>query len=532
MGGPIIVFAREFSLPGAITFWNLRATSLPESWPTETRLIWLPPPALEDARIWDRLRDACTHSFTDPDLVLVGDDRDWLRMVASNAGFVESTGTKSSTSLGLPTKPRDFVERPLRFRLNAHPAAWLWGERLYGKRVQVPVTVTRPATTVHFNSPVQFSPKLFGYLRVEIDGIEALRWPKRDEVARLIEPNASYRPEGLSLLAHPQPRYTFTLRVPSATEVVSAVLTARGWSWQRSDKGRYAQSLIDAVGNRLPVLASPAALAVCRALATLSRVKAEQLLESTVARGTPADEVIRRVAEALVARTARWRPIQEIAGELHQRTRELLPTLNQLIEARLVSRGFAFTCPSCGLGSAVPFDRAADEVRCEGCRVTATLIGPPSQEPVILYAMNSLLDRALDQDCVSHVLTLRWVVERRAAVWAVPGAEVRASGNGLSREVDLLALSRDALLVGEMKESSLAFDGRTLRRTADLARALGANILILSSMDDWPHDRRAEAVAIAAKNNLEVIALEGRDLFSLTDGVQRASAALETAAYT
>ena len=373
---------------------------------------------------------------------------------------------------------------------------WLYGDRRYGTVVQAPVTVARPTMNVRFDSPIDFRPRFGGYVRVGIDGVEELRWPCREAVAKQIEPNGVLRPEGLSLLTTTAPGYNFTLRVPDPATIVGAVLAERGWSWAPSDKGRYAQALMNATGDGIRALVSPEALRLVEALSSLSRVKAEQLLGRR-ANGAVTDHVIRLASDVLLARTARWRRLSEVAGEIGVRKRRLLPTADSLLAAGLLRRGFAFTCPTCSLPSTVPLDRAADIVRCEGCRSNHVLAGPHGQEPELVYALNSLLDRAMDQDCIPHVLAALWVATHRQAVWAVPGATV-THRDGREREIDLLALARDALIVGELKASREVFRRPIIHGAARLARELAADVLLLGALDDWPEAERAAAESTAS----------------------------------
>jgi hypothetical protein len=162
--------------------------------------------------------------------------------------------------------------------------------------------------------------------------------------------------------------------------------------------------------------------------------------------------------------------------------------------------------------SYVPFDRVVDEsAKCEGCRRSAILSGPQGEEPAIAYALNSLLDRALDQDVVEQVLALRWAERAFGVVWAVPGADVLPAG-GRKREVDVLAMSRAEFIVGEVKASSRSFDLPVVRDIARLAKDLGADRLVLASGDDWDPGARDAAMEAASKMGLAVTTVSGSEL--------------------
>ncbi len=508
IGGPVIVDCWPATFRRAVWFWNFRALAVPGWGGEPTRVVWLPDPALDDLDVQSRLREACLSGNTDPDLVLNGPDPGRLHEIGRALGFSESAGSRTSARFELGGRSRDLAERPLRYRVNGHPATWLFGDRRYGIATPTAVPVTKPRMMFQAESPIRCLPGTGGHVRVSVSGIEDLRWPTRPTVARLIERNASYRDGELSLVLGTVPAFTFNLSVPEAEEVVTAILGERGWTWATSDKGRYAQSLEAAAGLHVGSLASPEVLAFIQALASLSRRKAEQLIRGLGKFPTDSDRIV--AVERLQAREPRWRTLGEIAGDLKVVRKSLIPLTEPLIEAGLLRRAYRMRCRACGLPWHVELNRADDIVGCPGCFSRQALIGPAGQEPDLAYSLNSLLDRALDQDCVSHVLAEFVVRQSRAVVWSVPGANVFGP-EGAKREVDLLAISRDALIVGELKTRSTAFNRTFVRDLGDLARELGADALLLGSLDEWSTELRSSAPEWVG-SGLETIMLGRADL--------------------
>jgi hypothetical protein len=82
--------------------------------------------------------------------------------------------------------------------------------------------------------------------------------------------------------------------------------------------------------------------------------------------------------------------------------------------------------------------------------------------------------------------------QTHGAVWSVLGADV-ASSAGVRREVDLLAISHDELIVGELKARSASFTRTYVRELSDLAAGLGADLLVLGSFDHWGEGRKEQA---------------------------------------
>ena len=102
------------------------------------------------------------------------------------------------------------------------------------------------------------------------------------------------------------------------------------------------------------------------------------------------------------------------------------------------------------------------------------------------YALNSLLDRALDQDCLGHVLVQEWMASANVVTYGVPGANVDRSDGSAHREVDVLGVSHESVVVAEVKNAVTGFDDESVKSSAKLARDLAADKLVLATMTDWP----------------------------------------------
>jgi hypothetical protein len=512
-GAPVIVDCWPMTFAKALWVWNLRAAAVPGFGAVLTRFLWLPERDLDEPDVQARLREACLLSVTDPDLILNGPNPEHLHEVAASIGMALMPGTNTTSRLEFGRSSRDLGTRPLQYRVNGHPAIWLLGERRYGMASRLPVPATKPKTVFRVDNPIRCRPRHGGYLRVSVEGIEQLRWPQRDPAARLIEPNATYRDGALGFVITTEPSWTFNLAVPEPDEVATAIIADRGWHWSVSDKGQYAQGLAAAAGPYLPTLGSELTLRFAGALTSLSRRKAEQLLRRL--RASSADMDRFRVIERVLAREQRWRTLGDIAGELSgpdERVgrNDLLPLAGSLLEAGLLVRAFAMTCRSCGLPWKVRLAGADDIVRCPGCSRAQVLSGRGQQEPVFSYALNSLFDRALDQDCVSHLLADLVMRRDHGVIWSVPGANLQGP-DGQQREVDLLAISRDKLCVAELKVRSADFRRGYVRDLAALAREINADVLVMGSLDEWEpahRDRLASWVGPAPA----VLALGRSDL--------------------
>lgn len=494
-GDSLLVYVGRMPVARTLRFWNERAmvAPLPGLAPD---IVWLPLSAFEDDLVLSRLRQRCAASHTTPDLVLLTHgiaepDIDRVTDRLAGVGFEESPGTRVSSNWGFGSqRERDLAARPLTFRLNQHPLTWVRGDRRYGRSRQVEVAVTRPRTTLSFESPVHFDRRYNGIVRVSVTDLDELRWPEHPEVGRLVDPNGAYAPEGWTARYMTEDHYRLTLQLPEPGDVATAILAARGWSWAVSDKGTYAHAVRQAAGERLDALTSDRlALEICRQMAGHTTKKAEQAAARIQAMGD-ADMV--QILVSLMHEPAGWYPLSQVAGTLHKRARDLMPHVNGLIAAGLIRRAFRHVCPVCTMPSAVLLDRASDIAACEGCGHRSAIVGPDGEAPTLLYSLNSLLARAIDQGAVEQLLMAEWATRELGLVWGIAGAVV-THADGTSREVDLLGVTHEALVVGEAKASPSQVTEAVVRDAAALAQRLGADTLVLAADGDWPHEAQRDA---------------------------------------
>lgn len=507
MPGMILFCLDRPSWGELLWFWNLRALSTPAL----GRDVMLASPCVltENPKAAASLRDAClAKGETKPDLVLMGRDPDEMDRVGRAAGFTRMPTDGQLTWRFAGRRERNLTETPLTFGVNLQPGLFLGRRRSQGVQGQILVPVASPETTVYITSPARFRRTFGGRIRLEIRGIDALEWPHRPSVARLIHNHGSYTEYGIGLVTTPNDRYQFVFRTPEPANVAEAILGEQGWTWSLSDKGRYAQALRGSLSGieALAAVGSTQALSVVRALTSLSRPKAEQAIRQSVGtRRIDAEQLRQTLDDVLPSLVPRWRSLGEVSGVVGAKREHILPVLEGLLEERLVLRGFRFKCEVCNLRAYLPLGREADRITCEGCGSSSLLRGPEGQEPMLFYSLNTLLDRVMDQDCLGHLLAARWVTNLGRMLWFAPGTNVTNEANGEAKEIDLLGLSHSELLVGEVKATAGAFRPAVVRRTVDLARNLGATTVVLAALDAWPEDLGEMAVRFAESKGLQVL---------------------------
>lgn len=282
-----------------------------------------------------------------------------------------------------------------------------------------------------------------------------------------------------------------------------------GWQWTPSDKGRYAKALLsESVGtDRIAILQSSSAYELVGQLVSLTSRKAEAIVKRlSRVRGMPDEDKRQLISRALTVAAPVWRSANEISSLLHSRKDPVLADLAELVRCGLVRRGLQFSCATCGMPNVFPLGEESDIVECPGCGTTAPLLGPLAAEPTFLYALNSLLDRAMDQDVIPHLLALEYLTSQNVAIWGYPGADI--TGPSLeARELDILAVSRTGLVVGELKPA-IRFTHPVIDDSIELAKRLKAEAVVFGSLTRWSQRRRSYAETIARRAQLKLILLD------------------------
>jgi hypothetical protein len=509
VGSPVIVYATDRpNVAGILYFWNTRALAAESrgSW-----VIWVPQSKATDPGVGARLRGLCaTNMQMAPDLVINGMPTTDFDSIAQGWGFTEHRSTTSTLTFTMGR--RGLRSDPPTYWKGVDPRTFLLRERTVGLQARVPLTVTSPSFKLHVTSPLATNPAIGGHIRLDITSVEALEWPRRPETAHLVHDDAIWADGSLSLVVRPSTVFDLPLRVPDAQAVISATLASAGWTWSPSDKGQYASALLGAVAGRraIPSLADRTCLRVIKALGSLTSRKAVQVLRASLPATVTQPDLERAVAAALPALVPQWLTSSEIAGAItrggaRSTKREVIAALTRLLADQLVTRAFRFDCQNCLLRSHIPIGRSAERVRCDGCTTEAALTGS-SGEPDLAYGLNTLLDRAADQDCHGHLPVQDWIQTNLGAVFSVPGADLHTVG-GIRREIDVLAISRTELILAEVKTAVGGFTVDALNGAADLALATKADHLVLAALGEWPTAERTAAAGIADRSGVKLTLL-------------------------
>ena len=98
----------------------------------------------------------------------------------------------------------------------------------------------------------------------------------------------------------------------------------------------------------------------------------------------------------------------------------------------------------------------------------------------------------------------------------LPGAVVERAPEG--REVHLLAVSRDQLVVAEVKATHHSITVDVVRHTIDLGVRLGAGTVVVAALDDWSEAARSslsDLVRVHGQTRLRLVG--GQELMTRTE---------------
>jgi hypothetical protein len=479
VGRSLFVFEKG-SFDELVGFWNLRSRMRDVG--NRPMVFGVARESLEDPELLRSLGEfiAADNFYSQkPDIGILADNKDLARSALASLGFEADTGHQVNRRVG---GGRD--ERPLSFGFFG-PASG--GQVRRGAIVHDQVTITAGEISLRPPRPTAL-PQSGHYVRVGIGGLP-LPMPLADPTAARVTPNGYASPEGLTIKTNTWIGQGYLkLAVPHAWEALKGWAEAREETVELSRPGSYGQALLDRLVDlcALDALAGESPVAVLEALTSLSRSKLAQKVVEEARKRTSVKLSERALADLLAEEAhfleLRARTANDIAAEAKMRRPEILPALGSLVEAGFVVRGATTRCPRCRIADVRLLDEQSETVRCRACGHEYLLPvldedGRTERPPV--YRLDGLMARAMDQDLLPVLLTLRACSPADPstvrAAWL--GLEFRSAGSEKPKELDLLTFDGNAVTVAECKASASIHD-RQLRDLLDLAARYEARPVI------------------------------------------------------
>jgi hypothetical protein len=504
---PAIVWVvRGDDLRDCLEFWNIRALH-------PTRFVAMPMFLLPEDEVehWVEFDQQLVAALRrpnhfEPDVVLVSKSvpPEGLAVFAARFGLVASESRPCSRPRPAG-QPSDRVA-PFTYTTADDLLSSVSFNRSYGHKISVPAVVYDGHAVLEFPSPVPFT--MAGKTLVVAGGPAMASLPRRPAVASLVNQDGVWRDNGLQIIALAKSAYRLEITVPSMTEATQALLDEASTKWALSDKGAVGAKLLE--GTEIDALLEPNVFEMLLALTT-PRNK-HMAAEFAAALGKGVGDLSQVEAEL----AARWsgraeRQFRSAASVPASGLKgpERVEALDRLAGIGWAERGLQVNCHNCHLDSFLPLSdqHARGQASCPGCGFGASYTrGSTSVE--IAYRLDSLIDRAVDQGVLAHLLTVAALRTKYAELHLLPGVDVWFRGETEKKEFDLFGICDGKVAAGEVKQSAGDFDQEQVRGDVDKTARVAADIHIMASPGEIAPDALGLAARLCAEASLELIVLD------------------------
>ena len=488
----LYVLPDEPDFDDLISFWNLRARY--PSMPDTPLFVGMPRNALaEQNRAQAAIRDWLSRppGSQKPDIFVDVHENDVDR-VHAGLGAVGLTHVESSAwNIGeIPEDRRDPEYTLLQTALPQRLERGLSADVLIGLHEGV--------NKVRLPIPTEFPTRLtwVGRVTAVIDGLP-LWFPMTDILAQDWLPPAVAQASGLRVATgYLREHYEVDLHWPAAQTQLSKHLATAHLRAETSQAGQLADTLIGRIATRsaLDALALPYALDVLEALVARRTKRIAQHVRKELQKSQLAEinedvvaDVLRQ--EGLFAELE-VKTLIRMQGSVGAAVEAILPTLAALCEAGYVQRGRSMKCPLC---HTLDFWRLAeldDRIRCRACLQEFPLPAiEDDHEPPTAYRLDGFVARAMSQDIIPVVLTLRHLINKGAAReegrwWG--GLDLyEGDADESTQEIDLLYAEAGTINLCEVKRTAGGLTIAQAEKLCALASRLNAQPVFSAPAGEW-----------------------------------------------
>lgn len=473
---PTLVVLHEPSFEQLLGFWNFRSRSI-AIFGTKASVVGIPrafvrdPPVLSSLRQWI----AMPRGARSPDLLVNAITRDHtaVRAALEAIGFEEDPEKKLTIRHGPEVKPNDpptygFAPR------------YLGGRLVRGSHERILVALRNPLE-LDLPAPKGLALATGHSVRLTLDNLP-LSLPITPSAAERMNNTATAR-DGLTLPLQISPLYSFSIRFPSRAEALEDWATDNGYRAEPSQDSRYADALLNRLGDfdALDALASPVAVKLLRHMAPQSRLKLAQALRRELegsGGNLAADNIAENIKDVGLFLETQSRDVSALAGLANVKKNEALAALSPLVASGFVVRGHAVNCPVCNVTEFHRLDELGERVTCRACR--AELVLPVSSsggmsEPSVHYRLDGLMARVMDQDVLPVLLAVRTIRKRMQSGHGVSTWHGVVFDSGSTCiDVDVLAYNGDHIVFCECKDNGSTLTDAQFDGLCDLAADLSA----------------------------------------------------------
>jgi hypothetical protein len=462
-----------------VVFWNFRARLLRTR--RHASVVGIP---RESLRFPERLRALLDWTPRVPGTRLTPDVFVWCgeklqehtRAALAELPFVEETATEFNDTTGpdvMPSDPRTF----------AFTRLMLGGRFVRGASESVLVSVNGGHSSLMLPAPHDFEARGLRRARLVLRNLP-LPLPATNSAAESINVNA-VAADGVMLSVYGGSDWNFDVVLPTSTEALGYWATDHGFSIEYTQDARDAEAILRRLGalNALDVLADRKRLRLLQVLAPKSRPKlVRRLIAEAADAGMHLDEekMAERLADLGLFLEAEARTASDIASAMGAGTRkpDVFEQLSPLVEAGFVRRAQSVRCPQCRFHMLLDLGDQDEQVECRACRqafVLPVVDESGRREPELMYRLDGLMARAMDQDVLPVLLALRALRPERGLTelfFAWPG--VKFTREGTTVDIDLLVSNGETAWCVEAKNNATGLGEAQLHKVMDVAKRLGA----------------------------------------------------------
>lgn len=383
---------------------------------------------------------------------------------------------------------------------------------------------------IHFTAPDNLDRAAAAVFDIECEIWN--NFPKHRKVAHQIREGSWFSRYGISFPVSPGSLHSnyVEITLPTGIEALETFFGDADYSISVSQNGKYATAMIELVGGmrNLGLLASKPIYLLLDALAPRNPDKLAGHIGKRISKNTSTEvDFVEEIKEALqesdviLQFNRNPRTLHELQSLLANSLNrpisksQVLSIIKPLSERQVLKRGFHLRCPNCGTLSWYPLMVIEETVTCTGCqnKFLVPVEQPTSTNPnntqdqelteiQLYYALNTLVDRIMDQDGLPTLLTLHHLIDGKQVHCLVPGLDIHeilpnGTRSQVRKEFDFIFVDKSELHVGECKAGKGLYEKDY--ETARFAARLGIHHFYFCTISEFTDITKQEVQELRAE---------------------------------